>query len=419
MSLSLKQTPMNTEFIFADRQFSLIRYPEKHQHISLQAWDSADELIIEHVESLLSEESFPIGSGESDGSMMIFNDDFGALGCWFSHLAPYWVSDSYISLRSLHENLKANQLLDTSDADKPDELKTAPVQTLSSVESSTFTPAKAPLIIVVKVPRALALLEQQLIDLQKYITPDTQIIATGKVKAITKSVLNLFERYIGPTTTSLAKKKSRLIFTSPRASLKHADSPYPTRWQCKSTTGTTLTIDNLANTFARQSLDIGARIMLEHMSVSANDVVVDLGCGNGVLGVNALSLAPDAKVIFVDESYMALESARLNVLNNFPDKIDQCEFVASNCLETLLKRTYKPAVTKILCNPPFHQQNAITDHIAWQMFTDSRDLLIKSGHLVVVGNRHLDYHIKLKKLFGGAKVLASDKKFVILSTAKR
>lgn len=53
------------------------------------------------------------------------------------------------------------------------------------------------------------------------------------------------------------------------------------------------------------------------------------------------------------------------------------------------------------------------------MFTDSRDVLIKSGHLVVVGNRHLDYHIKLKKLFGGAKVLASDKKFVILGTAKR
>ena len=410
---------MNTEFIFADRQFSLIRYPEKHQHISLQAWDSADELIIEHIESLLSEGAFPIGTGESDGSMMIFNDDFGALGCWFSHLAPYWISDSYISLRSLYENLKANQLLDTSDTDKSDALKTAPVQTLTSVESSTFTPAKAPQIIVVKVPRALALLEQQLIDLQKYITPDTQIIATGKVKAITKSVLNLFERYIGPTTTSLAKKKSRLIFASPRPSLKQADSPYPTRWQCKSTTGITLTIDNLANTFARQSLDIGARIMLEHMTVSANDVVVDLGCGNGVLGVNALSLAPDAKVIFVDESYMALESARLNVLNNFPDKIDQCEFVASNCLETLLQREYKPAVTKILCNPPFHQQNAITDHIAWQMFTDSRDMLIKSGHLVVVGNRHLDYHIKLKKLFGGAKVLASDKKFVILGTAKR
>ena len=410
---------MNTEFIFADRQFSLIRYPEKHQHVSLQAWDSADELIIEHVETLLSDEALSIDGGENNGPIMIFNDDFGVLGCWFSHLAPYWISDSYISLRSLHENLKANQLLNTSEVAATDELQTAPVQTLTSVQSLTFKPEKAPRLVVLKVPRALALLEQQLIDLQKYVTPDTRIVATGKVKAITKSVLNLFERYIGPTTTSLAKKKSRLVFATPRESLKLSDSPYPTRWQCKSTIGAPLTIDNLANAFSRQSLDIGARIMLEHMTVSANDVVVDLGCGNGVLGVNALTLAPDAKVIFVDESYMALESARLNVLNNHPDKIAQCEFVASNCLETLLNREHKPAVTKILCNPPFHQQNAITDHIAWQMFTDSRDLLIKSGHLVVVGNRHLDYHIKLKKLFGGAKVLASDKKFVILGTAKR
>ena len=410
---------MNTEFIFADRQFSLIRYPEKHQHISLQAWDSADELVIEHIESLLSEASLSIGSGDNDGSMMIFNDDFGALGCWFSHLAPYWVSDSYISLRSLSENLKANHLLGNAETSNKNGPLTAPLKTLTSVQSLTFKPEKAPSLVVLKVPRALALLEQQLIDLQKYITPETRVIATGKVKTITKSVLNLFERYIGPTTTSLAKKKSRLVFASPRESIKLSDSPYPTRWQCKSTMGAALTIDNLANTFSRQSLDIGARIMLEHMTVSANDVLVDLGCGNGVLGVNALSLAPDAKVIFVDESYMALESARLNVLNNFPDKIDQCEFVASNCLETLINREKKPAVTKILCNPPFHQQNAITDHIAWQMFTDSRDVLIKSGHLVVVGNRHLDYHIKLKKLFGGAKALASDKKFVILGTAKR
>ena len=402
---------MNTEFLFADRHFSLIRYPEKHQHVSLQAWDSADELVIEHVEALLSDNECTVNSHKQ---MMLFNDDFGALGCWFAHLSPLWVSDSYIALRSLQENLANNHLL-TDHADSA----TLPITALTSVDSLTFTPAEIPSVIVIKVPRALALLEQQLIDIQRYITPDTKVIATGKVKAITKSVLGLFEKYVGPTTTSLAKKKSRLIFATPRETQANTSSPFPTRWQCKGTTGISLTLDNLANVFSRQSLDIGARIMLEHMTVSANDVVVDLGCGNGVLGVNALSLAPDCKVIFVDESYMALESARLNVLNNFPDKIDQCEFVASNCLESLLNRTNTPAVTKVLCNPPFHQQNAITDHIAWQMFTDSRALLVKSGHLVVVGNRHLDYHIKLKKLFGGAKVLASDKKFVILGTAKR
>lgn len=402
---------MNTEFLFADRQLTLIRYPEKHQHVSLQAWDSADELAIAHIEESLSEGEL---SALETPKLMLFNDDFGALGCWFAHFNPLWVSDSYISYRSLLENLNTNNLTPTVSGDSI----AHPVKTMTSVDSLSFSPSDDIDMVVLKVPRALALLEQQLIDLQRFITPNTRVVAAGKAKSITKSVLALFEKYIGTTTTSLAKKKSRLIFSTPD-NVARSTSPYPTRWLAKGTMGQTITLDNLANVFSRQSLDIGARIMLEHMTVSANDVVVDLGCGNGVLGVNALALAPDAKVIFVDESYMALESARLNVLNNFPDKIAQCEFVASNCLESLLNREKRPAVTKILCNPPFHQQNAITDHIAWQMFTDSRELLVKSGHLVVVGNRHLDYHIKLKKLFGGAKVLASDKKFVILGTAKR
>lgn len=395
---------MNTAFSLADRQFTLIRYPAKHQHKSLQAWDSADELLIEHIEPQLSEHSH-------QATMAIFNDDFGALGCWFAHLAPAWISDSYISRRSLLENLQLNEIANQ-------------LSILSSVDSLSYAPVPPPDYVVIKIPRALALLEQQLIDLKKYVTPQTQVIAAGKVKTVTKSVLSLFETYLGPTTTSLAKKKSRLVFCTPSNTLKDTTSPYPTSWQCKANTGKSLTVSNHANVFSRQSLDIGARIMMPHMAVVNNDNVIDLGCGNGVLGLNALAMAPECNVTFVDESYMAIESAKENVNTNFPDQIDQCQFVASNCLESLLTNLTpynenNTPYTKVFCNPPFHQQNAITDHIAWQMFSDAKALLNKGGHLVVVGNRHLDYHIKLKRLFGGVKVLASDKKFVILVAAKR
>jgi 16S rRNA G1207 methylase RsmC len=72
----------------------------------------------------------------------------------------------------------------------------------------------------------------------------------------------------------------------------------------------------------------------------------------------------------------------------------------------------------ILCNPPFHQQQILSDHIAWQMFTDAFKALHTYGELRVVANRHLGYHEKLKRLFGGAKVIASNAKFVILSAIK-
>ena len=66
-----------------------------------------------------------------------------------------------------------------------------------------------------------------------------------------------------------------------------------------------------------------------------------------------------------------------------------------------------------------HQQNAITDHIAWQMFKDAKSVLQNGGQLFVVGNRHLDYPNKLKKLFGNATTVATNQKFSILSATKR
>ncbi|NVK55556.1 MAG: methyltransferase [Alteromonadaceae bacterium] len=386
---------MTTNFSLFDQEFELIRYPAKHQHKSLQAWDSADEYIIEQVRSQ------PQLNSDAATPWLIFNDDFGALGCVFANRQPLWISDSKIAELSLQENLSKNQLPSVT------------------IQDCLATLPANPALVIIKIPRTLALLESQLLALRKVVTPDSQIVAGGKIKAITRSVLNLFERLIGPTTTSLAKKKSRLIFCQPQPDTlkRNAPNPYPTSWECRLPTGKTVEVCNHANVFSRQSLDIGARFLLKNMQVGQHDSVVDLGCGNGVLGLNALSMSANCRVTFVDESYMAVESARQNVQHNFPEQLDQCTFVASNCLETLLVNP--PLINKVFCNPPFHQQNAVTDHIAWQMFHDAYELLGKGGHLIVVANRHLDYYHTLKRLFGGVTTLASHNKFVIFSAAKR
>jgi 23S rRNA (guanine1835-N2)-methyltransferase len=79
--------------------------------------------------------------------------------------------------------------------------------------------------------------------------------------------------------------------------------------------GTPWTIHNHANVFARSGLDIGARF-LEHLPANIEGEIADLGCGNGVIGLKALALNPDARVMFTDESYMAVASSRLNVETN-------------------------------------------------------------------------------------------------------
>jgi 23S rRNA (guanine1835-N2)-methyltransferase len=68
----------------------------------------------------------------------------------------------------------------------------------------------------------------------------------------------------------------------------------------------------------------------------------------------------------------------------------------------------------ILCNPPFHQQNTVGDQIAISLFKQSRKVLRKGGELWVIGNRHLNYHVTLNRLFGKHSVVAANAKFVIL-----
>lgn len=382
---------MITRFTLFDKTLHLERYPLALQHHSWQAWDSADELLIGHVIETYSD--------WADNDITIMNDDFGALACWFNQANLCWVNDSFIATKSCQINLHKNQF---SEANIHFQDCLSPLLT-------------APDIVLMKIPKTVALLEHQLIQLQSVITPKTHIIAAGKAKSIQKSTLALFEKHLGPTTTSLAKKKSRLIFCQPTAK-KQTTSPYPTVWQVKDSK---LSISNHANVFSRQQLDIGARFLLENLPDCQGKKVIDLGCGNGVIGLHVMHRYPDARVTFVDESFMAISSAKENVSTNLPAKLSHANFIAGNCLEDFDKKEVDGRPELVICNPPFHQQNAITDHIAYQMFKDAHALLKKGGELRIIGNRHLDYPQKLKRLFGGFSVVASNNKFSILSAIKR
>lgn len=381
---------MKASLTLFERSLQLVRYPQHLQHPSWQAWDAADEYIIEylHEHPQLSQAQ----------GLRIYNDDFGALACWFASHKPLWFSDSYVAYRSCQINLKANHLDETQ------------VQ----CHSSLHTPTQPSELVLIKIPKTSALLEQQLIDLQGCVSAQTLIIAAGKANTIQKSTLALFEKYLGPTSTSLAKKKSRLIFCQPTGELSH-QSPYPTCWF---TDKPRFELSNLANVFSRQQLDIGARFMLQHLPKTSGHSLIDLGCGNGVLGLHVLARDPEARITFVDESHMALASAATNIQRNVPDLVNNCDYVISNCLDDYLAKPDYPKVDFVLCNPPFHQQNTITDHIAMQMFSDAKQALKPGGSLIVVGNRHLDYPVKLKRMFRSVKQTATNQKFTIFTALK-
>ncbi|BCM76781.1 methyltransferase [Aeromonas caviae] len=377
---------MQTLLDTAHCRLTLYRYPRQNQD-PLQAWDAADEYLINE---LAESQQAP------DGPVIIMNDGFGALAAFLHAHAPVCVTDSHVSERATLANLAENGL-------DPDAIR---------LQDALAPLPDAPALVVIKVSKYQALLEQQLLALRQVVTPATRILAAGKAKDIHTSTLKLFEKYLGETRTSLAWKKARLIHCTPAAERPPLPNPFPTVWPLE---GSGMLIHNHANVFSRTSLDIGARFMLDNLPTHSARRVIDLGCGNGVLGLSLLAKDSEVEVTFIDESYMAVASARLNVEHNLPDALPRARFLVNNCLDDVPAG----AADRILCNPPFHQLQAITDHIAWQMFSDAHRVLPQGGELWIVGNRHLDYHNKLKRLFGNAQVVASNSKFVILKAIKR
>lgn len=367
----------------SNRMLTLHRFPQMREESPLQAWDAADEYVLQH-----------LGDAPVSGPTLIFNDTFGALACALAGEGVYSISDSWLNQQATRQNLALNHL---------DE---ADVQLLDSLSPLPAAPAR----VLIKVPKTLALLEYQLRALREVVTPETQIIAAGKAKDIHTSTLQLFEKVLGPTTTSLARKKARLIFgTFSAPELKESD--VITTWPLD---GTPYQIHNHANVFSRGGLDVGARFFLQHLPSDLEGEIADLGCGNGVIGLMALQQNPLAQVHFIDESYMAVASSRMNIEVNSPKDRDRTTFHVNNSLAGYPS----DRLHAVLCNPPFHQQSAVTDHIAWQMLRDARRCLQDGGELRIVGNRHLDNYHKMKKLFGNCTTVASNQKFVVLRSVK-
>jgi len=366
-------------------KYNLLRYPVRKKD-NLRAWDAADEYLLHY-----------LAEHECDyTSTLIINDSFGALSVSLAKHQPTMWSDSYLAQQGTLKNLVNNSL------------SSKQVRLINSLEE----PEGMISLVLIKIPKSLAQLEDQLHRLKPHLNADTTIIAAGMVKSIHTSTLDLFKSIIGETTTSRAQKKARLIFCKPDKNIPVSKSPYPTKYKLEKTSHT---FSNHASVFSRDSLDIGTRFFIEQIPANtAVKQIIDVGCGNGIVGIIAAERNPEAMITFVDESYMAVASAKDNFINAFNNNRD-AEYHVTDCL----KEIGNESTDLLLINPPFHQHNAVGDSTAWQMFKESHDVLKKGGEIWVIGNRHLAYHTKLKRLFGNYVNVASNKKFVILKAIKR
>jgi len=375
-------------------ELMLARFPEDSRD-QLRAWDASDEYLLKHLAE---------GGRTPQGTVVVVGDRWGALTTALRAHGPVQVTDSFLTREATRANLARNG------ADP------ASVRLLTTRDA---VPERVD-VLLVRVPRSLALLEDQLLRLAPSVHDGTVVVGTGMVKEIHTSTLKLFERILGPTRTSLAEKKARLVFCAPNPGLSRPANPWPLSYTLPDGIGPVSgrTVVNEAGVFCAERLDIGTRFFLRHLPYGGEaGRVVDLGCGNGVVGTAVALAQPGSEVLFVDESYQAVASAEATYRTNTDDTAvrGKAEFRVDDGLTGVPEAS----VDLVLNNPPFHSHQATTDATAWRMFSGARRALRPGGELWVVGNRHLGYHVKLRRLFGNSELVASDAKFVVLRAVRR
>ena len=364
-------------------ELTLFRRPFRPRE-TLQAWDAADEYLLHHLAEMKLESSTQI---------LIVNDSFGSLCTALAAYSCTLWADSAISQLCSAENAVRN--------DKP---------------SSQFIPATAPPmgkfdLILYRLPKSRSLLNYQLQCLAPLCKDGAQFIGAAMARHIDQNIVSAFTKNIANAQPSLARKKARLIFLEGEI----ITPPSETDTKTITLAEHDIVLANRANVFSRDKLDQGSRIMLASLGLlSAPNCIADLGCGNGVLGISAAKQWPTAQIHFFDDSFLAIDSAIQNVSLNLGANLANIQFSTGDCLHGYKGEDFD----LILCNPPFHQDHHVGDQIARQMFQDSLHHLANNGVLCVVGNRHLGYHVLLKKLFGNCETINSDSKFVVLLARK-
>jgi 16S rRNA (guanine1207-N2)-methyltransferase len=159
--------------------------------------------------------------------------------------------------------------------------------------------------------------------------------------------------------------------------------------------------------FSPNDVDKGTLAMLSVVEFDADDKVLDLGCGYGVVGILAAKLIGADKVTMLDNDksavLLAKENARLN-------GVEGCKVILSDGFHQLDEKDF----TVILSNPPYHADFSVPKHFIEKGFNR-----LKVGGRMIMVTKRLDwYKNKLTAIFGGVKVLEIDGYYVFTSIKK-
>ena len=265
--------------------------------------------------------------------------------------------------------------------------------------------------VIMTLPKEKDLLRMQLHACAASMPFDSTLWLVGEIKAGIKSAARHLRDYFDPVR-KLDNARHCVLFSSGPGS---EPAPFDIRdnlhsWPVEHQ-GSETTLVTLPGVFAHGRLDRGTRVLLEVLeTVQPEGRVLDFACGSGVIGLCLLSTGRDIDVTLLDDSTLALESARRSLQQN----AHRAELLPSDGLSEA-----RGPFDWIISNPPFHRGVRNDLETAARFFREAGTFLAEKGRILVVFNQHLPYTGWLRDQFKHVETLVRRDGFNVVQASNR
>jgi 23S rRNA (guanine1835-N2)-methyltransferase len=358
---------------FNNKTWKLERYP-KTTNNSLKAWNAADELILSTATEL----------GFKNKEITIVHDSFGVMATVLSEYSPTSVITYQSQLKSTRLNLKINKL-NSKDLKWSNPFKTDGTSDL----------------ILLKIPKSADLFDLYLSKLHQTTRENSIALCGFMTKYFTPKWLEIAKKYFEVVEQSKAAKKARLlILKSPKKEVVAAELFHLVK------NNLNLELKQYSGVFSASKVDIATQVLLDHLPlIKQEHHVLDLACGNGVIGAYVNQQKPDVNLHLLDDNFLAISSAKLNLTR------EQATFHWADTINACKDQKFDI----ILCNPPFHFEYENNIEVSLKLFREASAYLKEGGEFRLVANTHLNYRSHLNHLFKKVKQVVKSGKYEVIS----
>jgi 16S rRNA (guanine1207-N2)-methyltransferase len=277
---------------------------------------------------------------------------------------------------------------------------------------------------IIVLPKGRAFARRWLVEVYEVLSESSIIYLVGANSEGVQSLLKDAELLFGSKAVILGYKKghrlARLQKSCPNNHPEWATEPgiAPGSWYTFQLDlgWTSFRINSLPGVFSYQHLDEGTKFLLDYLRVSAEDRILDVGCGYGIIGLTiARLLGEPVEMDMVDSNLLSVASTKRNLEENIPEiNRSMIRVSAGDLMSQFIGREYSLVVS----NPPFHSGKSIDYSITMAMIQQASQILSKDGRFLLVANKFIRYEHFLQKYFSRVTRVAQDNRYKILESTE-